>query len=341
VPVNSAAAGAAPGGFIRKVNCLLCHPPAGIHALLAVYSSFWLCLQPGASDIRVTPPFLSPMTQESLTKETHSPNSGCSLSPITRRSSVRLWILRSPGLCPPFSDHRSHRLLSRDVIKGCYQHALPMSSLSHPCPGSPFPRRPSQGTRPARGVDGACKSSQPRDSPPSSILPKEWPHMSQRALRVVTSKRADAWHGFQLVKCHYPECRAMLSSLTPGFPPAPSLLGCWHGFQPPSWHSSFVPAMSCGEPRVFLLEELLRLGGQEPLSCRVRQAGKRRVSWETYSMELEVRKKPAEKSREKTQPGLRGDQRYFLGRQQRSSSGVPSSRKMRSYWRESSGGLRG
>lgn len=73
-------------------------------------------------------------------------------------------------------------------------------------------------------------------------LPKEWPQISKQGLRVVTSKRVDVWHGFQLVKCHYAERWATFSSLTPGFPPAPSLLGCWHGSQPPSWHRSFVLA---------------------------------------------------------------------------------------------------
>lgn len=117
-----------------------------------------------------------------------------------------------------------------------------MCYLSHPCPRSPFPQRLFQGTQPARGADGAYKSSQPQDSPPSPILPEEWPQISKQGLCVVTSKRTDAWHGFQFVKCHYPKRWATLNSLTPDFPPAPSLLGCWHGSQTLSWHRSSVLA---------------------------------------------------------------------------------------------------
>lgn len=70
------------------------------------------------------------------------------------------------------------------------------------CPRSPFSRQLSQGTQPAHGTDGACKPSEHQDSPPFPILPKEWPQISKQELPVVTRERADACHGFQLVKCH-------------------------------------------------------------------------------------------------------------------------------------------
>lgn len=89
------------------------------------------------------------------------------------------------------------------------------------------------------------KPANPRSTntphPPQSS-PENGHKSASTGRRVVTSKRVDVWHGFQLVKCHYPERWATLSSSTPGFPPAPSLLGCWHGSQPPSWHRSFVLA---------------------------------------------------------------------------------------------------
>lgn len=51
-------------------------------------------------------------------------------------------------------------------------------------------------------------------------------------------------------------------------------------------------AVSDGKSWISLLGKLLSFEGEVPLSCRVRQGSKWRVSWEMYSMELEVKKKP-------------------------------------------------
>lgn len=212
------------------MHCFSCHTLAGIHTVLGLYYSFWLCLHPRASDIRVNPPFLSHVTQESLTKGTHFPKSGCSLPPS----------LGSLDSVSGYSGARGFFLPSQITIGTvCYQEV-------------PFPwavevtsaqAAPSQGAEPARSADGACKSSQHRERPPSPILHKEWPQISKQGLRVVTRKRADVWDGSQLAKCHYPKRWATLSSLTPGFPPVPPLLDAGTVLSHPlgtdvlSWHS--------------------------------------------------------------------------------------------------------
>lgn len=116
----------------------------------------------------------------------------------------------------------SHSLIPRTALPSCY--------LKLPCPRSPFLPQVSQ----ALSSSTACTET---ENPPSTkIIPlpnplQRMPQISKQEQCVVTSERVDTWHGSQLVKCHYPKHWAMLSSLTPGFPPAPSLLGCWHASQ--------------------------------------------------------------------------------------------------------------
>lgn len=83
--------------------------------------------------------------------------------------------------------------------------------LTHPCPQSPFLQL-SQGTQPLHPGCGWRPEilTAPRLSL-SPSLPRERPEISSQQLPA----RAGAWHGSQLVKCHYLEPRARLSSLTP------------------------------------------------------------------------------------------------------------------------------
>lgn len=189
-----------------------------------------------------------------------------------------------PRAFSPFSDHRSHS----------YQEV-------------PFPSAkviPVQGALSLGGFPSALSLPTVRMKPanPGSTKTRHPPQSSKnvrkQGLCVVTSKRADAWHGFQLVKCHYPEHWATLSSLTPGFPPAASLLGSWHGSQPPSGHTIFCSGMA--EKRLLVAPGLCMMGlvfwphhgplrqdwlcpislpgellslGEVPRSCRVQASG--------------------------------------------------------------------
>lgn len=170
------------------------------------------------------------MTQESLTKGIRSQKPGC--------SSLHHWEVLNLSLDIP-----EPRALSSpsQITKatGWYQQ------VPYPCAiyVTPAQGALSLGDFPMALSQPQCRwglqiLTVPRFFPPTFL--KEWPKISKQGLCVVTSKRVETWLGFQLVKCHYSECWAMFSSLTPGFSPRPSLLGCWHGSQPPSWHRSFV-----------------------------------------------------------------------------------------------------